>query len=54
LPELDGIRGVAILLVIYYHAGQFVPNGWFQHAYVSASILGWCVVSTCSSFSPDS
>lgn len=44
LPELDGIRGTAILLVIYYHAGQFVPNGWFQHAYVLASILGWCGV----------
>lgn len=44
LPELDGIRGIAILLVVYYHAGQFVPDGGLQDVYVLVCILGWCGV----------
>src|ERR1039458_5950989 len=33
IPELDGVRGIAILMVIVFHAFQFIPSpmtGWIS------------------------
>ena len=44
IKALDGVRGLAILMVLIFHFGAFLPNGAFEHA-VSAGIgFGWCGV----------
>ncbi len=41
IPELDGIRGVAILLVLICHFGWYEsPSGW-EHSFREALQLGW-------------
>lgn len=37
IPELDGVRGLAITIVIAFHCGTYLPGGAFK----TASRLGW-------------
>ncbi len=40
LPALDGLRGIAILLVIFVHFAVFVPVGRLEHWFKHVSLLG--------------
>ena len=44
IPELDGLRGLAILLVILYHyvgGADHKPLGYWPHRALSAFTVGW-------------
>ncbi|MCA9241980.1 MAG: acyltransferase [Planctomycetales bacterium] len=43
-PALDGLRGVAILLVIFTHATVLQPSTRLEQAVLAPMILGWCGV----------
>jgi peptidoglycan/LPS O-acetylase OafA/YrhL len=40
-PALDGVRGIAILLVLVHHFTVFAPAGRFEAALASVALLGW-------------
>ena len=46
VSELDGIRGIAILLVMFFHFGSFVPNHPTLMYTTASQVLnfGWCGV----------
>ncbi len=47
MPELDSLRGVAILLVLFFHGFDF-PNTHFPrfaHAFISLTLIGWTGVN---------
>ena len=45
VPVLDGIRGLAILTVIFYHArNQMKPEGGFDATWSALFSVGWCGV----------
>lgn len=44
IPALDGLRGVAILLVLLHHAGTVQPNVWFDSVFFQIGRAGWCGV----------
>jgi peptidoglycan/LPS O-acetylase OafA/YrhL len=44
LPVLDGIRGLAILLVLVYHQTVLVPACWLDGAFSRIARIGWCGV----------
>jgi len=50
IPELDGIRGIAILMVIVYHAGQFDPHNLAETVLIRAVDFGWSGVDLFSCF----
>ena len=45
IPALDGVRGIAILVVLLHHC-RFLLNGWFpaQLKLIRAFDIGWCGV----------
>ncbi len=43
-PALDGLRGLAILLVLIFHETVMVPNTAFDRAFLHVAYLGWCGV----------
>ena len=49
MPELDVLRGVAILVVVLYHglywAGAQAPHGSFAYFVIQASVFGWLGVN---------
>jgi peptidoglycan/LPS O-acetylase OafA/YrhL len=44
IGALDGVRGVAILLVLFYHLGRSAQGFGFQNIVLKASGFGWCGV----------
>lgn len=44
VPALDGVRGVAILLVLILHATKFQPQGWGDQLLSRLATSGWCGV----------
>ena len=47
IPALDGIRGLAILMVLFFHFtsyGGWSPNGFLEKAYFRAATAGWAGV----------
>ena len=40
-PALDGVRGIAILLVLIHHFTVFSPSGPFEAGLASVALLGW-------------
>jgi peptidoglycan/LPS O-acetylase OafA/YrhL len=44
IGALDGIRGIAILLVLVFHYGRNARGFGMSHPLLSASELGWCGV----------
>ncbi|MEO1129642.1 MAG: acyltransferase [Planctomycetota bacterium] len=41
IPPLDGLRGIAILLVLIYHCTVMPANNWLDKAFVYTAHLGW-------------
>lgn len=41
IPELDGIRGMAILMVLCYHSLEFPQHGWFTNTANAIVSFGW-------------
>lgn len=41
IPALDGLRGIAILLVVLFHNTQMRPQTPFDEVYVALARLGW-------------
>lgn len=44
IKALDGVRGIAILMVLVFHFGAFHPNGFLQRALSGGIKFGWCGV----------
>lgn len=44
VPELDGIRGVAILAVLVYHSFKLAPGNAFHNALMRIVFFGWAGV----------
>jgi peptidoglycan/LPS O-acetylase OafA/YrhL len=41
LPVLDGVRGLAVLMVVVFHfVGQMLPTNWVEHAIVGVTKYG--------------
>lgn len=38
IPELDGVRGLAVLLVMICHSAMWLPNGWLRSVLVEGRI----------------
>ena len=43
-PALDGLRGGAILLVLFTHTTVVDPTNWLEHVLLAPMMLGWCGV----------
>ena len=41
LPALDGVRGIAILSVLIFHATVFTPNNWIDNICHTVGMAGW-------------
>src|SRR5215469_344071 len=41
IPELDGVRGLAILMVVIYHAGQIQADTFVERWIKTAVCFGW-------------
>ncbi|MGH7467510.1 MAG: acyltransferase family protein [Longimicrobiales bacterium] len=44
VPALDGVRGIAVLLVMLLHFSMMRPNNAFEYAFVQTLSLGWAGV----------
>ncbi len=44
IPELDGLRGIAIGLVLLFHFRNLTPATWIDLVWLKLSAAGWCGV----------